>query len=706
MSNYGGRLASQFYLHLLAFVVCLSVKSGSYFRLLEGLFRQDVAGFLCVFPEAKPGVYRPKLTRGARAASGAMAELDPLLSSFQSQLSEVMEAVVRGAVLEVTRLVEDVFLREVRRRRREAESLRRRLRWTEAGRDIPEDQDPPGDIFGGCDAKRQADSVESWMSNHRSGSPDRPQDTEEDDLMPPVDLKEENSEKSCSSEDFRAWKGSRDGSAGPESEEAEAPKPTHRENEDSLRTFFKQDAELSGFCPDQQGAPDPQRPGTQGGNQGGNLGEHLGGSLGGNCPRTQGGNLGGNHPGTMGGSLGGNQVGKLGGNLVGSLGGSCSGTQGGNLGVNLGVNQGGNHPGTMGGSPGGIKGGNQGGNQVGSLGGSLGGSCPRTQGGSLGGNLGGNQGGIKGGNLVGSLGGKLGVNHGGIEGGCLGGNQGGSCPRTQGGNQEGNLGGSLGGIKGGNLGESMGGNQGGSLGLNCPRTQGGNQSGIKGGSLVGNLGGSLGVNHEGIKGGSLGGILGGNHPGTQGGSLVGVTIKEEAPDSDGCEEEFGSGGGAPEEEASVSVATRRRPAPPAPPTTSILSTKTLQEVLKLQSQGFPGRLPATSHSHLGPAAAPPLPLATAPGGVGVAVGARHLLRCGQCGKCFPHPSNLKTHLQTHSGERPFGCALCGRRFTKLSNLKAHRRVHTGERPYCCPACGKRFTQKCNLKRHQRIHLEA
>ncbi|KAM9363595.1 uncharacterized protein ABDE67_017988 [Symphorus nematophorus] len=86
-------------------------------------------------------------------------------------------------------------------------------------------------------------------------------------------------------------------------------------------------------------------------------------------------------------------------------------------------------------------------------------------------------------------------------------------------------------------------------------------------------------------------------------------------------------------------------------------------------------------------------------------GSRHLPRCGQCGKCFPHPSNLKAHLQTHTGERPFCCSLCGRSFTKLSNLKAHRRVHTGEKPYCCLACGKRFTQKCNMKRHQKIHMD-
>lgn len=60
-----------------------------------------------------------------------MPDLDALVVAFQTQLSDVMETVVKTAMFEVTRLVEDVFLVEVRRRRRELESLRMQLQRNE-----------------------------------------------------------------------------------------------------------------------------------------------------------------------------------------------------------------------------------------------------------------------------------------------------------------------------------------------------------------------------------------------------------------------------------------------------------------------------------------------------------------------------------------------------------------------------------------------
>lgn len=61
-----------------------------------------------------------------------MSDLDTLIVTFQTQLSDVMEAVVKTAMFEVTRLVEDVFLVEVKRRSQEIESLRMQLQWIES----------------------------------------------------------------------------------------------------------------------------------------------------------------------------------------------------------------------------------------------------------------------------------------------------------------------------------------------------------------------------------------------------------------------------------------------------------------------------------------------------------------------------------------------------------------------------------------------
>lgn len=56
---------------------------------------------------------------------------ESLLLTFQTQLSGVMETILRSAVCEITRLVEGSFLEEISRGKQEAETLRRRLQILE-----------------------------------------------------------------------------------------------------------------------------------------------------------------------------------------------------------------------------------------------------------------------------------------------------------------------------------------------------------------------------------------------------------------------------------------------------------------------------------------------------------------------------------------------------------------------------------------------
>ncbi|TPX55146.1 hypothetical protein PhCBS80983_g05558 [Powellomyces hirtus] len=46
--------------------------------------------------------------------------------------------------------------------------------------------------------------------------------------------------------------------------------------------------------------------------------------------------------------------------------------------------------------------------------------------------------------------------------------------------------------------------------------------------------------------------------------------------------------------------------------------------------------------------------------------------CPNCPKRFTRPSSLKTHLNSHTGDKPYSCT-CGRRFSVLSNLRRHER---------------------------------
>ncbi|XP_063665395.1 zinc finger and BTB domain-containing protein 49 isoform X2 [Pan troglodytes] len=70
--------------------------------------------------------------------------------------------------------------------------------------------------------------------------------------------------------------------------------------------------------------------------------------------------------------------------------------------------------------------------------------------------------------------------------------------------------------------------------------------------------------------------------------------------------------------------------------------------------------------------------------------------CELCGKPFKHPSNLELHKRSHTGK-------C---FGGSGDLRRHVRTHTGEKPYTCEICNKCFTRSAVLRRHKKMHCKA
>lgn len=70
-----------------------------------------------------------------------------------------------------------------------------------------------------------------------------------------------------------------------------------------------------------------------------------------------------------------------------------------------------------------------------------------------------------------------------------------------------------------------------------------------------------------------------------------------------------------------------------------------------------------------------------------------------CDKKFGRKENIKSHVQTHLGDRQFQCKDCQKCFVRQHDLKRHANIHSGVKSYPCP-CGKGFARHDALTRHR------
>ena len=80
-------------------------------------------------------------------------------------------------------------------------------------------------------------------------------------------------------------------------------------------------------------------------------------------------------------------------------------------------------------------------------------------------------------------------------------------------------------------------------------------------------------------------------------------------------------------------------------------------------------------------------------------------KCNQCGYASSQAGNLRRHLKTHSGDKPYKCNQCGYAFSQPDHLRTHMKIHSGEKPNKCNQCEYTSSWAYNLRTHLKTHSE-
>ncbi|KAL7752384.1 DNA-binding transcription factor [Sorochytrium milnesiophthora] len=76
-----------------------------------------------------------------------------------------------------------------------------------------------------------------------------------------------------------------------------------------------------------------------------------------------------------------------------------------------------------------------------------------------------------------------------------------------------------------------------------------------------------------------------------------------------------------------------------------------------------------------------------------------IFSCNTCSKMFTRIYNLKSHLKTHLGDKPFACEECGKAFLRKSDMARHTKVHLKKKEVHCPRCKSTYARQESLTAH-------